>query len=325
MTEARRYEVRGVVQGVGFRPFVWRLAARHALAGSVRNASGVVEIHAEGARPALGAFAVALAVEAPPLARVDDVRCEPGLVEGLSGFVVETSSDGAAGERLISPDAATCAACLEELLDPADRRFRYPFVNCTDCGPRFTIIEALPYDRERTSMRAFPMCDGCRREYEDPADRRFHAEPVACPACGPTLAFLDRDGRPTGDADVIEGAAALIARGWVVAIKGLGGFHLACDATDDAAVARLRARKRRPDKPFAVMVRDPGEARAWFEPSADELSALASWRRTAKWNRASWQIGRNWPAPWPMPSGAKPFSSSPSWTAWPATWRSSRS
>ena len=278
MIEARRYEVRGVVQGVGFRPFVWRLAARHAIAGSVRNASGVVEIHAEGARPALDAFAVALAVEAPPLARVDDVRCELGLVEGLSGFVVETSSDGAAGERLISPDAATCAACLEELLDPADRRFHYPFINCTDCGPRFTIIEALPYDRQRTSMRAFPMCDGCRREYEDPADRRFHAEPVACPACGPTLALLDRDGRPTGDADVIEGAAALIARGGVVAIKGLGGFHLACDATDDAAVARLRARKRRPDKPFAVMVRDTGEARAWFEPHADELSALASWR-----------------------------------------------
>ena len=277
--EARRYEVRGVVQGVGFRPFVWRLAARHALAGSVRNASGVVEIHAEGARPALDAFAVALAVEAPPLARVDDVRCEPASIRGLSGFLVEPSSDDAAGPRLISPDAATCAACLAELLDPADRRFRYPFINCTDCGPRFTIIEALPYDRDRTSMRAFPMCDDCRREYEDPADRRFHAEPVACQACGPTLAFLDGDGLPTGDpTEVIESAAALIARGGVVAIKGLGGFHLACDATHDAAVARLRACKRRPDKPFAVMVRDADEARAWFDPTGDEVAALESWR-----------------------------------------------
>ena len=192
--EARRIEVHGVVQGVGFRPFVWRLAARHGIHGRVRNASGVVEIHAEGSVEALDAFATAIATDAPPLAQVDTVAWAPTDLEGLAGFAVDASVDGD-GERLVSPDAATCAACLAELFDPADRRYRYPFINCTDCGPRFTIISSLPYDRERTSMRAFPMCDDCRREYEDPADRRFHAEPVACPACGPRLWV---DGRRRG-------------------------------------------------------------------------------------------------------------------------------
>ena len=187
--EARRIEVRGVVQGVGFRPFVWRLAARHGIAGRVRNASGVVEIHAQGSPDALDAFAAAIAEEAPPLARVEFVTWVPVAVEDLRGFDVERSVDGD-GDRLVSADAATCDACLAELFDPEDRRYRYPFINCTDCGPRFTIIEALPYDRERTSMRAFPMCDDCRREYEDPGDRRFHAEPVACPMCGPRLTVL---------------------------------------------------------------------------------------------------------------------------------------
>ena len=249
MIEARSYEVRGVVQGVGFRPFVWRLAERHALAGAVRNASGVVQIHAEGVPAALDAFAEALVAEAPPLARVDDVRCTHASIEGLAGFDVDVSTDGdRITERLVSPDAATCAACLAELFDSADRRYRYPFINCTDCGPRFTIIEALPYDRERTSMRAFPMCADCRREYEDPADRRFHAEPVACPECGPRVALLGGDGRPRSDpTDVIENAAALIGTRGILAIKGLGGFHLACDATDEEAVARLRPRKRRPE------------------------------------------------------------------------------
>ncbi len=257
--EARRIEVRGVVQGVGFRPFVWRLAERHGVAGRVRNASGVVEIHAEGAPEVLEAFTAAIVGETPPLARVEAVSWTPVTAEGLGGFDVETSVDGV-GDRLVSADAATCAACLTELFDPDDRRYRYPFINCTDCGPRFTIIEALPYDRERTSMRAFPMCDQCRREYEDPGDRRFHAEPVACAACGPRVSLLG-----VADADdPIEIVAALIRASGIIALKGLGGFHLACDATDEAAVARLRDRKRRPDKPFAVMVSDVAAARRWF-------------------------------------------------------------
>jgi hydrogenase maturation protein HypF len=271
--EARRIEVRGVVQGVGFRPFVWRLAERHGVAGRVRNASGVVEIHAEGPPGAIEAFAAALASEAPPLSLVEAVSWTPAAVEGLGGFDVDASVDGA-GVRLVSADAATCTACLAELFDPDDRRFRYPFINCTDCGPRFTIIEALPYDRERTSMRAFPMCDECRREYEDPGDRRFHAEPVACPACGPRVSLLG-----VADADdPIEIATALLRAGGVVALKGLGGFHLACDATDEYAVARLRDRKRRPDKPFAVMVPDAAAARRWFAPTPPELDVLSSWQ-----------------------------------------------
>jgi hydrogenase maturation protein HypF len=271
--EARRIEVRGVVQGVGFRPFVWRLAERHGVAGRVRNASGVVEIHAEGAPEVLEAFTAAIVGETPPLARVEAVSWTPVTAEGLGGFDVETSVDGV-GDRLVSADAATCAACLTELFDPDDRRYRYPFINCTDCGPRFTIIEALPYDRERTSMRAFPMCDQCRREYEDPGDRRFHAEPVACAACGPRVSLLG-----VADADdPIEIVAALIRASGIIALKGLGGFHLACDATDEAAVARLRDRKRRPDKPFAVMVSDVAAARRWFSPTPVELDALSSWQ-----------------------------------------------
>jgi hydrogenase maturation protein HypF len=271
-TSARSLEVRGVVQGVGFRPFVWRLATRHDVKGWVRNEGGRVTIHAEGDADALEAFTAALREEAPPLARVDDVVVVAAAPGGFPTFEVDVSTDGAAGVRLVSPDAATCAACLTELFDPADRRYRYPFINCTDCGPRFTIIEGLPYDRERTSMRMFPMCADCRREYEDPGDRRFHAEPVACPTCGPRLSLIGADGPP------LEAAAALLREGAIVAVKGLGGFHLACDARDPAAVKALRERKRRPDKPFAVMVPTLEEARHWFEPSSAEADALSSWR-----------------------------------------------
>jgi hydrogenase maturation protein HypF len=271
---ARTLEVRGVVQGVGFRPFVWRLAARHRIRGWVRNDGGLVTIHAEGTEDALEAFATGLRVEAPPLARVEDVVVVAAAPEGFPTFEVDLSTDGASGVRLVSPDAATCAACLEELFDPDDRRYRYPFINCTDCGPRFTIIESLPYDRERTSMHVFPMCADCRREYEDPADRRFHAEPVACPACGPRLSLIGAD----DDRDPLRAAAALLRAGDIVAVKGLGGFHLACDATNAQAVAALRERKRRPDKPFAVMVATLEDARRWFNPTPFEAEALASWR-----------------------------------------------
>jgi hydrogenase maturation protein HypF len=273
---ARTVEVRGVVQGVGFRPFVWRLADRHHVTGWVRNRNGVVEILAEGRQVDLDAFCAAIETEAPPLARVEDVRWTAAPTAGFAGFEVDESvDDEAAGDRLISPDVATCGACLAELFDPDDRRYRYPFINCTDCGPRFTIIESLPYDRERTSMRVFPMCPDCEREYLDPADRRFHAEPVACPACGPALRLVDAKGKRV-PGDPIAKAAALLSRGKIVAVKGLGGFQLACDATSEKVVVELRRRKHRPDKPFAVMVADLDAARERFELSPTEESLLSS-------------------------------------------------
>jgi hydrogenase maturation protein HypF len=272
---ARAIEVRGVVQGVGFRPFVWRLAARHGVSGRVRNTGGVVEIHAEGPPDALDRFCRELRTDAPTLAGVDEVRWSSAPVAGATSFDVDASTDATGGDRLISPDVAPCPSCLAELFDPADRRFGYPFINCTDCGPRFTIVEALPYDRERTSMRDFPMCAACEAEYTDPSDRRFHAEPIACPACGPRLRLVDADGRELGG-DPVEQAARLLLAGRIVAIKGLGGFHLACDATDERAVRELRRRKRRPDKPFAVMVADVEAGRSWFDVGEDEASLLSS-------------------------------------------------
>jgi hydrogenase maturation protein HypF len=277
LPSAREIEVRGIVQGVGFRPFVWRLASGAGLTGRVRNRSGVVEILVEGPAPALDDFCSALETQAPALARVDSITWRDAAPTGFETFDVEESVVEFGGERLVSADAATCGHCLGELFEPNDRRFRYPFINCTDCGPRFTIIEALPYDRERTSMRAFPMCADCAREYHDPADRRFHAEPIACPTCGPRLAILDRLGG-TQAGEPIEQAATLLADGGIVALKGLGGFHLACDATDESAVSALRERKRRPDKPFAVMVADLDDAAERFVLNALERTELSSSR-----------------------------------------------
>jgi hydrogenase maturation protein HypF len=272
---AREVDVVGVVQGVGFRPFVWRLATRAGLTGRVRNRSGVVEIVVEGPRSSLEEFCTALETEAPSLAKVESVCWRDITPTGFATFEVEESVAKPGGERQVSPDVATCENCLRELLDPEDRRYRYPFINCTDCGPRFTIIESLPYDRERTSMRDFPLCQACANEYLDPADRRFHAEPIACPECGPTLELVDADGKPIGG-DPIEEAARLLAEGRVVALKGLGGFHLACDATNEKVVSLLRERKDRPHKPFAVMVAGLDEARERFVLSGDEEAALAS-------------------------------------------------
>ena len=259
---ARRIVVEGVVQGVGFRPFVWRLATELGLAGRVRNAAGRVEIEAAGDPRALAAFARRLRSEAPPRARVDAVITTPMAV-GEAGnlslpFAIDESVSAAATERLFPPDIATCDDCLAEVLDPADRRYRYPFTNCTNCGPRATIIEELPYDRAQTTMRAFPLCPACAAEYADPANRRFHAEPVACPACGPRLAYrpTDAPGATSLEGAALAAAAADLEVGRIVAIKGLGGYHLACDATDEAAVQRLRDRKRRWAKPFAIMVAD---------------------------------------------------------------------
>lgn len=273
----RRIEVSGVVQGVGFRPFVWRLARHHGLTGKVRNVGGRVEIEVEGSARDLDRFRAALESEAPRRATVVAVTSRDTAPTGYSSFVIDRSETNHAGTALVAPDLATCAACLEELFDPDDRRHRYPFINCVDCGPRYTVIESLPYDRERTSMRAFPMCPACAREYDDPSDRRFHAEPTACPACGPQLQLLDSEGSAVCG-DPLEGAAARLLAGDIVAIKALGGFHLACDATDEAAVHELRRRKRRPDKPFAVMVRDLEVAVTTFRLSNEESDLLQSWR-----------------------------------------------
>ena len=240
----RRIRVVGVVQGVGFRPFVYGLAQRHRLGGYVLNDGHGVLIEAEGPEPELEAFTTALRAEAPPLARVDAVEAAPVNGVGETGFRIEASAPGGR-TALIPADVATCDDCLRELFDPADRRHRYPFINCTNCGPRFTIVRDVPYDRPNTTMAGFPMCPACRREYEDPADRRFHAEPVCCPACGPKLSIP------------LDQAADLLRDGAVVAVKGLGGWHLACDAANEDAVARLRARKHREDKPFALMTAEP--------------------------------------------------------------------
>jgi hydrogenase maturation protein HypF len=242
--ERRRFRVTGIVQGVGFRPFVFGLAHRHGLAGFVLNDGTGVLIEAEGEPAALDAFAAGLRANAPALARVDSVETETLPAAGGHSFRIEASTP-AGRSALIPPDVATCDECLRELFDPGDRRYRYPFVNCTQCGPRFTIVRAVPYDRPNTTMAGFPLCDECRREYEDPADRRFHAEPVCCPACGPRLSLP------------LERAVELLREGAIVAVKGLGGWHLACDASGEEAVARLRARKLREDKPFALMTDRP--------------------------------------------------------------------
>ena len=259
---ARRILVEGVVQGVGFRPFVWRLATELSLAGRVRNAAGRVEIVAAGEPHALDAFVSRLRSDAPPRARVDAVR-STAVAAGEAGdlprpFAIDESVSAASSERLFPPDIATCDDCLDEMRDPADRRYRYPFTNCTNCGPRATIIDELPYDRAQTTMRAFPLCPSCAAEYVDPANRRFHAEPVACPACGPRLAYRPTDAAAATAREeaALAAAAADLVAGRIVAVKGLGGYHLACDATDEAAVGRLRDRKRRWAKPFAIMVED---------------------------------------------------------------------
>jgi hydrogenase maturation protein HypF len=253
----RRFSVRGVVQGVGFRPFVYGLARQYGLGGFVLNDGEGVVIEAEGSSEQLDAFATALCTDGPSLARVDSVASRDVAAAGEQEFRIETSA--ASGRAaLVPPDVATCDECLRELFDPGDRRYRYPFVNCTQCGPRFTIVRDVPYDRRNTAMARFPLCDECRTEYEDPLDRRFHAEPIACPACGPRLSLP------------LEEAVGLLLEGLIVAVKGLGGYHLACDAADETAVARLRARKQREEKPFAVMTVEP-EALAHLDEDEEDV------------------------------------------------------
>ncbi len=252
--ELLRISVRGVVQGVGFRPFVYQLATKHNLKGWVCNTSGDVKIEVEGERSALDKFRHDLVALAPPLARLEDVSVTSHAPQGYSGFEIRRSIAEEGKYQLVSPDIATCQPCLSEVLNPDDRRYRYPFTNCTNCGPRFTIIEDIPYDRPKTTMRSFKMCPKCQREYEDPMDRRFHAQPNACPVCGPGLKLVDGAGNAVPCDDVLSTAAGFLKQGKVLAIKGLGGFLLACDATSEKAVRLLRERKRRPFKPLAIMV-----------------------------------------------------------------------
>ena len=251
-----RYLFSGVVQGVGFRPFIFRMATRHSLSGFVQNRPEGVVVEVEGAVDAIHSFLVSVNEELPPLADVSGISSEEVEIKNDKAFRIIESEARGPGKVYIAPDIATCGDCLKELFDPADRRFRYPFINCTNCGPRLTIIKDIPYDRINTSMSCFPMCPLCQREYENPADRRFHAEPNACPACGPSLKLLDGKGNQLSDGDPLQKAIELLLSGYVVAIKGLGGFHLAVDATNDEAIKRLRSRKFREEKPLAVMVRD---------------------------------------------------------------------
>ncbi len=265
-----RARVDGTVQGVGFRPYVYRLAGELRLGGWVRNDEQGVELEVEGAREAVEAFLERLPAEAPPMAIVERVSAEPRDPHEEHGFVIAPSANAGAPDAMVAPDIATCADCRAELRDPADRRYRYPFVNCTNCGPRFTIVRGVPYDRPRTTMAGFRMCATCLAEYEDPADRRFHAQPNACPVCGPRVRLLEVGGREisedgradvggageVGAGDAVARAARLLAAGAIVAVKGLGGYHLACRADDVAAVNALRARKHREERPFALMVAD---------------------------------------------------------------------
>jgi hydrogenase maturation protein HypF len=263
--------VAGIVQGVGFRPYVYRLAAWRQLRGFVTNTAAGVSIEVQGPAADVEDFVRRLPVEAPALARVTGVTVTELPCTPEADFRIVASRHGDAVQTLIPPDVATCPACLRELLDPADRRYRYPFINCTDCGPRFTITRCLPYDRPYTSMAPFEMCPACQNEYDDPADRRFHAQPNGCWECGPRLQLWERDEVRLSVADPVAAAAEALRCGKIVAVKGVGGFHLAVDATNAEAVDRLRERKQRVDKPFAVMIADLAAARAFCE--VDEPAA----------------------------------------------------
>ncbi|HET9078068.1 MAG TPA: carbamoyltransferase HypF [Acidimicrobiales bacterium] len=266
--------VEGVVQGVGFRPFVHGLAGRLGLTGFVGNDSAGVFCEVEGDAAAVERFVTAVRAEAPPLAVIEEVTVTPRPARRDRGFAIVASEAGPEPATLVTADTATCAACLGELFDPSDRRYRYPFVNCTHCGPRFTIVADVPYDRANTTMAGFAMCALCRAEYDDPEDRRFHAQPVCCPACGPRLRLI---GGPGGDP--VAATAGLLSEGAVVAVKGLGGYHLAALAGDAAAVAALRARKHREDKPFALMVTDVAAAARLCRLAAADVELLQSRRR----------------------------------------------
>ncbi|MBX7185769.1 MAG: carbamoyltransferase HypF [Vicinamibacteria bacterium] len=272
-----RVYVRGAVQGVGFRPTVYRIATELGLSGWVINSPAGVEVDLEGAEGAIARFVPTLLEEKPPRAIIQGLETRSLDPLGQNGFEVRDTRTSGPATTLVQPDIAVCGDCQREMLDPADRRFGYPFINCTNCGPRFTIIESLPYDRERTTMARFPMCPVCRAEYEDPRDRRFHAQPNACPECGPQLALWDPSGAVVATrADALTAAVDAIRAGRIVAVKGVGGFHLMCDARSEASVSELRRRKRREEKPFALMFPDPASVRAACDVRPIEEQLLTS-------------------------------------------------
>lgn len=274
---AARIQIQGIVQGVGFRPFVYNLARKCGVCGTVRNTSAGVIIEAEAPQPVLQDFIYRLGAEAPQLAKIDTLEVSELSPQGFAEFVILHSEAIPQAFQPISPDFSICPDCLRELFDPADRRYRYPFINCTNCGPRFTIIQDIPYDRPATTMAGFPMCPACRAEYENPADRRFHAQPIACPDCGPQV-WLETPGSEVyaKHAQALEHAQRLLLQGRIVAIKGLGGFHLACNPFDSSAVTTLRQRKLRVDKPFAVMFGDLATIQEHCQVSPEEARLLTS-------------------------------------------------
>jgi hydrogenase maturation protein HypF len=279
MLVRKQIAVSGIVQGVGFRPYVYRLASEGHLSGSVRNTAAGVVIEVQGAGDAVHDFVARLPAQAPPLARITDVRVRDLPCNGDRQFRIIASAGQEHVRTLISPDVAICPDCLRELFDPADRRYKYPFINCTNCGPRFTIVRGIPYDRPLTSMAPFTMCAACQSEYEDPLDRRFHAQPNACWECGPRVELWEESGEKVQVEDPIRQAAEHLKRGAVVAIKGLGGFHLAADATNPEAVDQLRERKRRVEKPFAVMAPSLERAAELCELDQAAGAALSSAQR----------------------------------------------
>lgn len=271
--------VNGIVQGVGFRPFVYQLAHRYGLKGEVSNTSAGVTINIEGSEEKLGAFVRDLSEKSPPLAHITEISTSCEQVKGYAEFSIKASKRQSSRWALISPDTAICNDCLRELFDPQDRRYRYPFINCTNCGPRYTIIDDIPYDRPNTSMKHFTMCQQCRKEYDDPENRRFHAQPNACAVCGPCVALYDNRRTMVQARDPVKRAAELVKKGHVVAIKGLGGFHLCVDAENSDAVVRLRQRKHREEKPLALMSSDLDRIRRYAGIEPDEEVLLASPQR----------------------------------------------
>jgi hydrogenase maturation protein HypF len=275
LVKRKAIEITGIVQGIGYRPFVYNLALALSIRGWVLNNESGVLIEAEGDDGALERFIEGLTALAPPLARIETLKANPLEPQGYSHFEIRQSKGASEGFTLISPDVATCDACLAELLSPGNFRYRYPFINCTLCGPRFTIIKDIPYDRHKTTMVPFTLCPACRKEYENPVDRRFHAQPNACPACGPSLRLLDRKGE-TLPGDALDKTLDLLLQGSIVAVKGIGGFHLVCNAENHGSVSLLRSRKFREDKPFAVMCRDLEEVRAHCHVREEEERLLCS-------------------------------------------------
>ena len=266
--------VEGIVQGVGFRPFIYQLAERLRVHGWVRNDSRGVTIEVEGQSVVVEQFMQAITVEKPPLAVISSLKVNELPCQGVVGFVIQESSAECETRAQVAPDTFVCDDCLGELFDPADRRFGYPFINCTNCGPRNTIVTGVPYDRPQTTMADFPMCPACLAEYQDPRSRRFHAQPNACPECGPQLSLLDRDGHEVTAAEPLMATLAALRQGRIVAVKGLGGYHLVVDAVNPAAITALRQRKRRDEKPFALMSRDLETIRAFARVTEDEARLL---------------------------------------------------